>query len=289
MKKVIKLEPQGFCGGVRNALNIAYKTLENDSTLKPIYLLGNLIHNSFVIKDLNEKGIITIDEKGKTRLELLDLIDRGTVIFSAHGVEPKVYQKAKIKGLNIVDATCPYVKKVHDNIESYLKNNYEIIYIGKLNHPECEGILGISNKIHLVNEIDDIDKLNISNNLIYVTNQTTLSIFDIEIFYNKIKSIYPNAIIDDKICNATTVRQKTIMEQETVDLAIVIGDPKSSNTNKLYHVSKDIRGLDTIFGSSLNELDKEKIKKANSISITSGASTPSFLVDEVIEYIKGLE
>ena len=285
MIKINRIEPQGFCGGVNNAIKILDKVLSNSNTKKPIYLLGNLIHNKFVMNEYKEKGVIVLDNKEKTRLELLDEIKtKGTVIFSAHGVEPKVYFKAKELGLDIIDATCPYVKVVHNKISTYINDGYQIIYIGTSKHPECEGILGISENINLITSIDDLNKLNIKSDKIYVTNQTTLSIYDIKEIFDSILNKYPNAIIDDKICNATTIRQKAIMEQDIVDLCIIVGDPSSSNTKKLKKVS-ELKGIKTIMIESVKELYNYSFDNINSISISSGASTPKYLVDEVIEYI----
>lgn len=281
--KVNKINPQGYCQGVINALKIINESLNNNSS---VYSLGSIIHNEHVINDLKEKGVITIENKNKSRLDLLDEIESGTVVFSAHGVSPLVYEKAKKKGLKIIDATCPMVLLVHKKMNDYLKLGYECIYIGAKGHPECEGVIGISDKIHLVSNIDDINNLNINSNNIYVTNQTTLSIYDIEDLFNLLKEKYPNITIDDKICNATTVRQKALANQPDCDLCIIVGDKNSSNSKKLYEVSTNIAKKKTIFCDSLKSLDKELVKKAKTINISSGASTPNYLVDEIIEYLE---
>lgn len=289
MIQVNKIEPQGFCGGVNNAIKILNKVLEDKNTKKPIYLLGNLIHNKFVMEEFEKKGVIILDIKGKTRLELLDLIKTdGTVIFSAHGVSPSVYSKAKTMGLDIVDATCPYVNVVHNKIIDYIKKGYSIIYIGGKGHPECEGVLGIDDNISLVTSKDDVINLNINNEFIYVTNQTTLSIYDIKDIFNEILNKYPNAVIDDKICMATTIRQKAIMEQDIPDLCIIVGDPSSSNTKKLKQVSL-LKGINTIMIESIKDLSNISFDNIKTISISSGASTPSYLVDEIINYIKNIK
>jgi 4-hydroxy-3-methylbut-2-enyl diphosphate reductase len=283
-----KIEPQGYCGGVTHAIKMAMDAAKNDSISKPIYMLGQIIHNSHVISDLEKLGIITIEEKGLSRLILLDKINKGTVIFSAHGVSPLVYIKAKEKGLSIIDATCPYVLLVHNKIKEHLDLGYACIYIGTKNHPECEGVIGISDKIHFVSTIEDIKSLNIKNDKVYATNQTTLSIFETKIIFDEIKRIFPNSIIDDKICNATTVRQMATENLPDADLCIVVGDKKSSNTKKLYSVSIE-RGIKTILIEDLNSLPKESLIGVKKINISSGASTPSYIVDEIIDYLKRLE
>ena len=284
-----KIEPQGYCNGVKRALNIVNDAINNESIKRPIYLLGQIIHNKHVVNDFIEKGVIVIEDKTKTRLELLDQINEGTVIFSAHGVSPSVYEKAKAKGLNIIDATCGYVLVVHKKIEDYLKNGYDVIYIGTKKHPEVEGVLGISDKINFVSSLEDIDNLNIKNDKIYCTNQTTLSIFDIKDIFDKLKTKYPNMKIDDKICDATTVRQLAMKNQEKADLCIVVGDAASSNTKKLYKVSSELANIKTILCEDLNSLDKNELKGIKTINISSGASTPDYIVNEIIEYLKKLD
>ncbi len=280
-----RIEPQGYCQGVTNALRIINEALESNNN---IFSLGSIIHNDHVINDLKEKGVTTIEEKGKSRLELLDKINSGTVVFSAHGVSPLVYEKAKNKGLNIIDATCPMVHLVHKKMNEHLSQGYDCIYIGAKGHPECEGVLGISDKIHFISNIDDIKLLNINNDKIYVTNQTTLSIYDIEDLFKELKNKYPNIKIDDKICNATTIRQKALANQPKCDLCIIVGDKKSSNSLKLFKVSTEIAKVNTIFVDNVNSLNKDMFKDINIVNISSGASTPSILVDEIIEYLKTL-
>lgn len=283
--KINKIEPQGFCKGVINALNIVNDTLKIKNR---IYLLGEVIHNKNVINDLQEKGAITIPTNNRTRLELLDEIDKGTVIFSAHGVSNAVYEKAKAKGLNVIDATCPMVHLVHNNIIKRINDGYDIIYIGTKNHPEVEGVLGISSSIHFISNVDEIDSLNINNDKIYSTNQTTLSIYDIENIYKRLKDKYPNILIDNKICNATTIRQEAIKNQPNADLCIIVGDKLSSNTKKLVSVSEKFTNIKTIQCEDLNSLDKNELKGINTVNISSGASTPDYVVNEIIEYLNNL-
>ena len=280
-----KLEPQGYCGGVTRALQMA-KDLGKESK-NDVYMLGKIIHNSHVINELEKLGIKTIDEKNKTRLELLDSIDKGTVIFSAHGVSPKVYEKATQKNLNIVDATCPYVLIVQKNIKEYLAKGYKCLYIGTKNHPECEGILGIDSSITLIENKDDILKLDINTNKVYVTNQTTLSRFDTDSLITLLKEKYSNIIIDNKICMATTVRQEAVLNQPKADLCIIVGDKNSSNTNKLKEVSIKTN-TNTILIDNVNDLNESLLKDVKVVNITSGASTPSYIVDEIINYLKTL-
>jgi len=280
-----KLNPQGYCNGVKRAINICLEALENPNTKKPIYLLGSVIHNKYVNEEFIKKGAIILEDKNKTRYELLDQINEGTVIISAHGVSPKVIAKAKTKNLNIIDTTCPNVSIIHNNIIKYLNEGYTCLYIGTKKHPECEGVLEIDSNIININNITDINNLNINNDKIYITNQTTLSIFDTSDIYNALKNKYPNAILDNRICDSTTKRQLAVINQDKVDLCIVVGDKASSNTKKLAQIANN-SNINTILVENINDIKDYDFKNINTISITSGASTPSILVDEIIKYIK---
>ena len=283
--KINKLTPSGFCGGVNKALKILDEAIDNPNTPKPIYLLGSIIHNSIIIDEYISKGVILIDDSNKSRLELLDEINNGTVIFSAHGVSHKVYQKALDKGLNIIDTTCSNVSIIHKRIIDRLNNGYTCIYIGNKKHPECEGVLGIDSSIILLSSIDDVNNLCVNNDKIYVTNQTTLSLLEIENIYNELKNKYPNIVIDNKICLSTTLRQKSILNQEKVDLCIIVGDKSSSNTSKLVKIGNNI-GINTVLVNNLNDVKLLDLNNIESISITSGASTPNYLIEEIVDYLK---
>lgn len=280
---VNKLEPQGYCKGVTRAIDMAFDAANKYE--KPIYMLGRIIHNAHVINKFKDLDIIVLEDKTKTKLELLDTIDKGTIIFSAHGVSPLVYEKAKSKGLNIVDATCPMVLLVHNKIKDYLEKGYSIIYLGTKGHPECEGVLGISDTIIPVWSMEDIIKLPNLNDKVYITNQTTLATDETKEAFDLLKKKYPKAIIDDKICLATTVRQQAVFNQPKADLCIVVGDKLSSNTKKLCEVSLRTN-TKTILIDSLESLDKDILNGVKTINITSGASTPNYVTNEIIEYLK---
>lgn len=282
--KIYKISPQGFCNGVKYAINILNKTIDDLNTPRPIYLLGNLIHNKVLMDEFKEKGVIVI--KGGKRYDMLDEAKSGTVIFSAHGVSPRVYDKALKKGLNIVDATCPNVLIIHNQIIKYLQNDFEIIYIGTKNHPECEGVIEISDKIHLITSLDEINSLSLNNKNIYITNQTTLSIYDIEDIYLKLKEKYPFAVVENKICQATTLRQKALLNQNDAQICIVVGDKTSSNSKKLKTVSEEKALIKSYLVETEDDLDKNWFKNISSVSVTSGASTPSEITDRVIQRIK---
>ena len=281
--KVNKIKPQGYCKGVILAINKCLEVINNPNTIKPIYLLGMIIHNRFVCDELAKKGLIILE--GNNRLEMLNNINEGTVIISAHGVSNKVKETAYNKNLNIVDTTCPDVKKVHDNVLKYLTEGYEVIYIGKNNHPEALGVLEESNKIHLIDNLSALDNLD-KNKKYYVTNQTTLAHSYIEIYHNYIKDNFKDYLIENNICFATTKRETALYDIKT-DLIVVVGDRNSSNTQKLVETAKKMAQANAVIAieraSDLLNFDLSIYKEAY---VTSGASTPNVIVEQVIKFLE---
>ena len=280
---VIKITPRGYCHGVIRAIEIVKKAINSDCP-RPIYILGSIIHNKYVVDEFTKLGVITL-EGDMTRFDLLDNISSGTVITTAHGVSPRVIEKAHAKNLNIIDATCLDVLKVHNKVKKYLNEGFEIIYIGKKKHPESEGIEEIDKRIHLIENEDEVNFLNL-NDKIFVSNQTTMSIYDIKAIYESIKKKYPNAIIDDDICNATYVRQKALNEVKA-DLIIVVGDLKSSNTKKLFEIASLKNKAIQI--ESVMDIDPSTLINVKTVAVTSGASTPSAITNSVIEYLNNFD
>lgn len=282
-----KLSPQGFCWGVRQAIQKVEQALMDPAYPKPIYLLGSIIHNKTVTDHLVQMGAILIEEN-RTRLSMLDRISTGTVVFSAHGVAPNVYEKAKQKGLTILDTTCGNVLIVHRRIKQHLEAGYRCYYIGTKNHPECEGILESSSLIRLIETKEDVENLPFTEEAIYITNQTTLSLLDTEIIYRTFKEKFPQAIIDNKICLATTQRQQAVLDQKKADLCLVVGDKMSSNTKKLWQLAQQ-KGIRSVLIEQIEDLAAIDFTAVQQINITSGASTPSVLVDQVINHLQNIK
>lgn len=281
-QNIITVKPQGYCGGVLKAIENA-KNTRIQYPNKKITILGNLVHNQYVKKALQYYSIDTIEDKTKTRYELLDEINEGIVIFTAHGVSPKVYKKAKDKGLILIDASCPFVLQTQKIVKKYLDEDYTIFYIGKNKHPEAESIYTMSDHVYLIEPHKDIPKINTSK--IFVTNQTTMSIYELKDTFEKIKSLYPFAIFHDEICNATRVRQQAILNLKNVDCLIVVGDPTSNNSQKLVDIGKKA-GIQDIFSiQTVEDIDKKDFEKYSTIAITSGASTPTYLTNQVKDYL----
>lgn len=282
--KIQKLVPRGYCHGVVNAIK-TIKCLDTKNIKHPITILGMLIHNKSVNAFFENKGITILHDPTKTRLELLDLVDEGTVIFTAHGVSDAVIQKATTKGLDIINTTCSDVQKSFDTIQTYLQNGYSVIYIGKKHHPESEAAIAISEDVHLIESVKDLDALSLTNK-VAITNQTTMSLYDVYHLYEAAKERYGDVVLIDEICDATRNRQEAVLNQDKdTDLCIVVGDYLSNNTLKLAEISKTQAHIDSIVIESLADLDVTLLKNVNKVSVTSGASTPTKITNEVIQFL----
>ncbi|MCC3377071.1 4-hydroxy-3-methylbut-2-enyl diphosphate reductase [Cohnella sp. REN36] len=284
--EVVKISPRGYCYGVVDAMVLALQTARNLDLPRPIYILGMIVHNSHVTESFKKEGIITLD--GADRLEILEQIESGTVIFTAHGVSPEVRKRAREKGLTMVDATCPDVTKTHDLIREKTTEGYEVIYIGKKGHPEPEGAVGIApDRVHLVETDADILKLSPDTDRIIITNQTTMSQWDIKHLMAELLKAFPTAEIHNEICLATQVRQEAVAEQAgAAQLCIVVGDPRSNNSNRLAQVSEEISGVPAYRVADVTELRREWLEGIERVAVTSGASTPTPITKEVIQYLE---
>jgi 4-hydroxy-3-methylbut-2-enyl diphosphate reductase len=284
--EVVKISPRGYCYGVVDAMVLALQTARNLDLPRPIYILGMIVHNSHVTEAFKDEGIITLD--GNDRLEILEQIEQGTVIFTAHGVSPEVRRRAKEKGLTLVDATCPDVTKTHDLIREKVAEGFEVIYIGKKNHPEPEGAIGIApGHVHLVEREEDIVKLDLTTERIIITNQTTMSQWDIKHLMALLLAAFPTAEIHNEICLATQVRQEAVADQAgEAQLCIVVGDPRSNNSNRLAQVSEEIAGVPAYRVADVTEIKQDWLQGLERVAVTSGASTPTALTKEVIAYLE---
>ncbi|ANS73661.1 4-hydroxy-3-methylbut-2-enyl diphosphate reductase [Paenibacillus yonginensis] len=287
--EIVKISPRGYCYGVVDAMVLARQAAKNLDLPRPIYILGMIVHNSHVTKSFEDEGIITLD--GANRLDILDQVDSGTVIFTAHGVSPEVRRRAREKGLTTIDATCPDVTKTHVLIEEKAAEGFDIIYIGKKGHPEPEGALGVApGKVHLIEKEEEIEQLDLHADKILITNQTTMSQWDIKHIMKKLLEKFPGAEVHNEICLATQVRQEAVAEQAgQAELVIVVGDPRSNNSNRLAQVSEEIAGVKAYRIADLSELKREWLIGKQRVAVTSGASTPTPITKEVISYLEQYE
>lgn len=287
--EVLKISPRGYCYGVVDAMVLARQAAQNLDLPRPIYILGMIVHNSHVTQSFEDEGIITLD--GPNRMEILSQVESGTVIFTAHGVSPEVRKLARDKGLTTLDATCPDVTKTHDLIREKAADGYEIIYIGKKGHPEPEGAIGIApDHVHLIEKEEEIEQLQVKSSRIIITNQTTMSQWDIKHIMKSLLDKFPGAEIHNEICLATQVRQEAVAEQAgQADLVIVVGDPRSNNSNRLAQVSEEIAGVPAHRIGDVTELKREWLEGVGKVAVTSGASTPTPITKEVIAYLEQYE
>lgn len=278
--EITKLTPRGFCKGVVSAIHIINKALENENLKKPIFMLGNIVHNKNIVNAFKEKGITILD--GPSRLKMLEDISYGTIIFTAHGVSDKVRQLAAKKGLDIIDATCRDVNRTHDLVKDKLNEGYTILFYGKTNHPETEGVLGISDEIILIEDNTNIDDLPTITNKMIITNQTTMSYLDLINIHEKLKLKYPQLELMNEVCSATRRRQEAVINAKDSDLIIVVGDKLSNNTKMLKEIAINKANTKAIQVETISDLKGLDLTNYKKIGITAGASTPNAIVQEII-------
>lgn len=285
--QILLANPRGFCAGVNRAIEIVERALELFGA--PIYVRHEVVHNRFVVDGLRDKGAVFVDE-------LDDVPDRGTVIFSAHGVSQAVRKEAAKRGLKVFDATCPLVTKVHMEVVRHEKAAEEVVLIGHAGHPEVEGTLGqyAGKGMYLVESPEDVAKLEVNNEnaLAYVT-QTTLSMDDTKQVIDALRERFPNirGPKKDDICYATQNRQDAVKDLAArCELVLVVGSANSSNSNRLSELAERlgtnaylIDGASHIQDDWLSVLTDDAI-----IGVTAGASAPDILVREVIERLQTL-
>jgi len=286
--QLIKANPRGFCAGVDRAIEIVERALAIFGA--PIYVRHEVVHNKYVVDNLREKGAVFIDQLNKVP-------EGATVIFSAHGVSQVVREEASQRGLNVFDATCPLVTKVHMEVVRHQKMAKEVILIGHAGHPEVEGTLGQYNQtlgqggMHLVENVVDVEKLNVKNssNLAFVT-QTTLSMDDTAEIINALQKRFPDISgpRKDDICYATQNRQEAVKAlAKQCDIVLVVGSTNSSNSNRLREVSEKL-GTPAYLIDNENQIDLAWFKEKHTIGITAGASAPEVLVQRVIEWLTNI-
>src|SRR3984893_6829334 len=287
--EVIKISPRGYCYGVVDALQLVRQTAKDPNVPRPIYIIGQIVHNRHAIAELTNQGVVTLD--GPDRVSILEQVTEGTVIFTAHGVSPLVKRRARERGLHCIDATCPDVTVTHDLVLDLVAKGYYILYIGKKGHPEPEGVMGeIPGHVSLVETEADVDALTLTSEQAHklaVSTQTTLSTWDTQRVIEYIKTLYPHAEVHNDICAATQKRQEAVAAQARgADRTVVVGDPRSNNTNRLVQVSEELAGVPAVRIEDLSQLKPEWLKGKKRVAVTAGASTPSQLTREVIRFLE---
>jgi 4-hydroxy-3-methylbut-2-en-1-yl diphosphate reductase len=282
-RDVLLATPRGFCAGVDRAIDIVSHALQKFGA--PIYVRHEIVHNTFVVNDLKQKGAIFIED--------LDEVPPGaTLVFSAHGVSRAIQDEAKARGFSIFDATCPLVAKVHVEVAKLSKQGYEFLMIGHKGHPEVEGTMGqLSSGIHLVEDEADVERVQPrQTELLAVVTQTTLSVDDAASIMAAIKKRFPNVREPKQqdICYATQNRQDAVkILSRQVDVVIVVGSPTSSNSNRLAELSQRL-GTPAYMVDAPSELQAAWIEGHARVGITAGASAPEILVQGVIDRLRAL-
>ena len=281
-KQLILASPRGFCAGVDRAIEIVERAL--DLFGAPIYVRHEVVHNKYVVDCLRDKGAVFVEE-------LREVPDDATVIFSAHGVSIAIQNEAKQRGLNVFDATCPLVTKVHMEVSRFSKDGQECILIGHDGHPEVEGTMGqfdtqYGGKMYLIETVEDVDQLKINDpdHLSYVT-QTTLSMDDTASVIDALRKRFPNinGPKKDDICYATQNRQDAVKQlAQDCDILFVVGSPNSSNSNRLREVAERL-GTPAYLIDDETQIEQAWIENKSRIGLTAGASAPEVLVKRVMK------
>ena len=271
----------GFCFGVRRAVDTVYEQVEQAEG--PIYTYGPIVHNEIVVQELEEKGVKVLNSE-----EELKSLTSGTVIIRAHGVGEKVYELLKQQGVNLVDATCPFVKKIHRIAQKEEANGRHILIIGNAKHPEVEGIRGWCEKpAYVVESLEEAENFALPmGEKLCIVSQTTFN-------YNKFEDIVEiiskkgyDIIVLNTVCSATEERQTEAREiASDVDAMIVIGGSHSSNTQKLFEICKK-ECENTYYIQSLDDLDLKTSQSIRCVGITAGASTPNKIIEEVQKHVR---
>ncbi len=282
-QEILLAEPRGFCAGVDRAIEIVERALIKFGA--PIYVRHEIVHNTYVVNDLKEKGAIFIEE-------LDDVPPGATLVFSAHGVSRAVQDEARARGFQIFDATCPLVTKVHVEVAKLHKEGYEFIMIGHKGHPEVEGTMGqLDSGIHLVEDVADVARIQPSQtNFLAVVTQTTLSVDDAAEISAAVKARFPTvrAPKQQDICYATQNRQDAVkVMSPQVDILIVVGSPTSSNSNRLRELAAKL-GTDAYMVDDASELQESWFEGRSRVGLTAGASAPDLLVRQVIERLRAM-
>jgi len=279
--KIYLANPRGFCAGVDRAIEIVDLSLKAYGA--PIYVRHEIVHSRHVVASLRDKGAIFVEE-------LDEVPDGAIVIFSAHGVAKAVWEESKRRNLKVIDATCPLVIKVHNEVNRDYTNTYELILIGHAGHPEVVGTLGqVPDKFHLVSSVEDVKTLVVENplHLSYVT-QTTLSVDECRDIVAALHQRFPGikGPHQEDICYATQNRQNAVKElARFVDVILVIGSPNSSNSNRLRELGERC-GITSYLIDSYQDIQLSWLEGAKAVGIAAGASAPEVLVSQVIKFLK---
>src|SRR4030067_215970 len=274
MFKIILAETWGFCFGVERALRIVEKTSEKSEG--SVKILNKIVHNASIVKKLEERSITSIKD--------LSEIEQGTLVISAHGVAPKVKDEASKKGLNIVDTTCPLVTRIHKATQQFLDKGYTVILYGDKSHNEVKGVVGVApDRIIVANGPAEIDNLPVIEKPLALVSQSTQSLDGFDLMEQKLQEKYPSLEVENTICEPTVKRQEAIAKlAPQVDMLIVVGSTISSNSQRLLELALKYCPKSYLIDTP-QQIQIEWLENVEKVGVTAGASTPAYLVKDVIE------
>ena len=281
---VILAETAGFCFGVERAINLVHEQIDKADGKRKIYTYGPIIHNAEVVRELEEAGVFSVEGP-----EDFEHIKGSVLIIRSHGVSRDIYEQAKAHDIEVVDATCPFVKKIHKIVDEESLNGKHIVIIGDRNHPEVAGIIGWAHgEVDVLLNEEEAENFSLRENKpICVVAQTTFNLMKFQYIVEIIEKKGYDINVINTICNATQARQKEAESvSRAVDAMIVIGDPKSSNTQKLYDICKKYC-KDTYYIQTVRDLELANLQSGISVGITAGASTPNNIIQEVFLNVRG--
>lgn len=278
LKKIILADHYGFCMGVKRAIKIARET--GDDGPGPVNVIHEIVHNDAVVKNLADQGIGYVSNVTEA--------PGGTVIVSAHGAPPSVFGEAVDRGLNVVDATCPLVIRIHKIIHKFINEGYQIIHFGDIHHHETIGVVGQAppGRVQVIGGIEALRKLKSNGRRYALTAQTTADVADFGNIVAEARKLFPGIEVRNTICHATSQRQAAIVQiAPRVQVMLVVGSASSANSNRLRSISEGICGRAYLINSA-DALDESWLDGVETIGITAGASTPDFLVEEIISRLE---
>ena len=281
--KIIVAPSAGFCFGVKRAVNMALDAAEQYKPSEKLITLGPIIHNPQVVKSLEDKGVFSIDD--------IETGGYNSILIRSHGVKAEVMQTLKSKGVRIIDATCPFVKKAQNYINEAALKGYFIIMVGDKNHPEVQSVISFANKERflVINNIADLEKVPVNEKLALIS-QTTQDVNFYKQVIDEINKIAKDkAVVFDTICDATMIKQEeSRIIASNVDVMLVVGGYNSANTNKLKNICREIQH-NTYHIETENEVNPEWFRNAKSVGITAGASTPDWIIEKVLKKVHDID
>jgi 4-hydroxy-3-methylbut-2-enyl diphosphate reductase len=287
--EVVRITPRGYCHGVVEAIRMAKQVGDERGAGEPVTMIGYLVHNEHVTRELQDHNVRLVDSDDRS--EGLRRVDGGTVIFTAHGISPKVVAEARERGLRVVDATCSDVTRTHDLVRRLAAEGCHIVYIGKRGHPEPAGVMGVAPaQTTLIESIDEVDTLDVPEGTrLAVTCQTTLSMWDTQAIIDRLVERFPDIQVHNEICRATQERQEAaVLAADDVDCVVVVGSQRSSNSRRLVQVVEERAGKPAFLVDTAADLRAEWFAGRRRVGVTAGASTPTQITRAVIAALEAM-